>query len=230
MSASMAELHQLHINLDEQIKLRDNGPKKIQSRELAISKKQDEINAKKQEILACQKQADQLNLNSKTTEQKIRDSKAKLNAAATNVEFQILKNQVATESENSSKIDGEYLAVAAKIDELKAQLETLQKELETAKAVHSKTVAEVTAAEPAIKSSITTLEGAIKVAAECIPNEQREYYRRLTLKMGSHGFSPVEDGSCTECSTEVTPQNRLELRTGKVLVCKICGRFQYGVR
>jgi predicted nucleic acid-binding Zn-ribbon protein len=224
---AIAKLHQLHQQLDKYESQLSDGPKRISAGELAIKKKEEAIAAQKQELFNLQKSADGMNLQFKTTESKIGDLKGKLNASATNVEYQILKNQVANETAANVAMEEQYLQQTELIDTGKARLAVLNQELEAAKVYLKKLREEVAAAEAGLRVHIAEYQAKVKEASACVPEEKREYYTRLTKRDGANGFSTVEDGCCEECSTEVTPQTRVELKSGKVFVCSTCGRFQY---
>ncbi len=226
-NGEIAKLHLLHQQLDKYVTQLTDGPKRISSGELAIKKKEEAIAAQKQEMITLQKAADHMNLQFKTTENKIADLKTKMNACATNVEYQILKNQIANETAANVVLEGQYLEQTELIDAGKAKTVTLGQELETAKAHLKKVREEVAATEAGLKQSIAEYREKVKQASSCVPEELRGYYQRLTDRNGASGFATVEDGCCNECSTEVTPQARVELKGGRVFVCSTCGRFQY---
>lgn len=229
MSASgeFAKLHHLHLRLDDQTRQLEGGPKRIRDAEAAISRKEQELAAAKLEQQNLQKSADQINLQFRTTEAKIGDLKGKLNAASNNVEFQILKKQVASETEATVALESQYLGKTEAIDTFKVKVAAITKELENTRENLKKVIADVAAKEPVLKKAIADLRSEISVVCVCIPEEHRDYYRRSTEKQGAEAFAAVEDGACVECSTELTPQKRQELGRDKLMMCQICGRFLY---
>ncbi|MBC8289719.1 MAG: phospholipase, partial [Planctomycetes bacterium] len=59
------------------------------------------------------------------------------------------------------------------------------------------------------------------------PSKFGDDYRRLVSAYGPEAIAVAEEGACTECFTELSPQHQLELRVGKVIRCRMCGRLLY---
>ena len=66
--------------------------------------------------------ADQKQLQLKAGEEKIKDLKRKLNAAASNREYQILKEQIAADEMANSVLEDEILEALEKIDQFQAKI------------------------------------------------------------------------------------------------------------
>ena len=65
---------------------------------------------------------DQKQLQLKSDEQKIKDHRAKLNAAASNREYQILKEQIAADEMTNSVLEDEIIEAMEKVDQLQATI------------------------------------------------------------------------------------------------------------
>ncbi|NQV28225.1 MAG: hypothetical protein HQ518_28055 [Rhodopirellula sp.] len=226
-TGGLKELHQLHLDLDACHKQLDNGPRRIAAHEKRLTARQAEINDQKAHITDLQKAADQKNLQFRTNEQSVGDIKAKLNQARTNVEFDIFKSQIAAKEKENEGLEDEYLTMLEKVDAEKARLEEMNGELKEAEAALQKTKAEFSALEPQVKTQAAGLEVELREAEKCIPTKMMEMYRRLVEAHGPSTLAPLDANACSECFVELSPQNIVEVRTAKFVICKSCGRILY---
>jgi len=204
------------------------GPRSIAVRKGACSKKQAEIDEQKVCITDLQKRADESHLQFKTNEQKIVELKSRLNAASSNKEFDIFKGQIEADTAANAVLEDEYLELLEKVDAAREHLQSLETELAEAVRLTKEVAAEVQGAEAGIQADIEELQKEVKTAECCIPSRLGEDYRRLVAAYGPGAIAVAEEGACTECFTELSAQYQLELRVGKVIRCRMCGRLLYG--
>lgn len=226
-TGGLKELHQVHLDLDACHKQLESGPRRIAAHEKIVTRKQAEIEAQKTKITEIQKAADQKNLQYRTNEQTVEDTKAKLNQAKSNVEFDVFKSQIASAEKANAGLEDEYLELLEQVDSEKTQLEVLNGELKDAESAVQKIKAEFAALEPQVKQQAAELEGELKEAEKCIPTKMMEMYRRLVGAHGPSSLAPLDANACSECFVELSPQNIVEVRTAKIVFCKSCGRILY---
>jgi predicted nucleic acid-binding Zn-ribbon protein len=203
-TGGLKELHQVHLDLDACRKQLDNGPRRIAAHEKLVARKQAEIDAQKSQIIGFQKTADQKHLQFQTNEQHVEDTKAKLNQAKSNKEFDIFKGQIAADEKANAGLEDDYLELLEQVDTEKSRL-----------------------AEPQVKTQASELEGELREAEKCIPTKMQEFYRRLVGAHGPSSLAPLDANACSECFVELSPQNIVEVRTAKLVLCKSCGRILY---
>jgi len=223
----LRKLHQLLQELDRQKNELQSGPRRIKMQEQAVVKLEGQIATQKDALTQLQKAADQKNLSYKSLQQKLLDLQVKLNQAASNREYEILKGQLATEQEGSGKIEEEYLGLLEQIDAGKLKSQELQKQLEAAKATIVKTREAVTATEPGLKQAIAALTAQVRDAEACIPSSISDNYRRRSQVDGAAAMAVVEDDACSECQVELSPQHCVAVRAGTPIQCRECGRILY---
>jgi uncharacterized protein len=226
-TGGLKELHQVHLDLDACHKQLENGPRRIAAHEKLIARKQAEINAQKARITELQKTADQKNLQFRTNEQQVADTTAKLNQAKSNKEFDIFKGQIEANEKANSGLEDEYLELLEKVDAEKTRLVDLNSDLKNAEANLQKTKAEFSTLEPQVKIQATELEAELRETEKCIPTKMMEMYRRLVGAHGPSSLAPLDANACSECFVELSPQNIVEVRSAKIVVCKSCGRILY---
>lgn len=227
-TGGLKELHQVHLDLDACHKQLENGPRRIAAHGKVIARKQAEIEAQKAKITEIQKAADQKNLQYRTNEQTVADTKAKLNQAKSNVEFDVFKGQIAAAEKANESLEDEYLELLEQVDSEKTQLGVLGDELKDAEATEQKVKADFTALQPQVEQQVAELERELKEAEKCIPSKEMGMYRRLVEAHGPSSLAPLDSNACSECFVEVSPQSLVEVRTAKLVFCKNCGRILYG--
>jgi uncharacterized protein len=52
-------------------------------------------------------------------------------------------------------------------------------------------------------------------------------YRRLVHAHGAGALASVENRACTACHAILSPQDNLNVKTGKLIFCRSCGRLLY---
>lgn len=227
-TGGLKELHQVHLDLDACHKQLENGPRRIAAHDRKLAKKQAEIDEQKAHITSIQKTADDKNLQIRTNEQTVADTKAKLNQAKSNVEFDIFKGQIAKAESSNETLEDEYLELLEQVDAEKTRLEELNGELKDAEASLQKTKDDFAALEPQVKTQVGELESELREAEKCIPTKMMEQYRRLVMAHGPSTLAQVDVNACSECFVELSPQNLVEIRTATIVFCKSCGRILYG--
>ncbi|MFT5323349.1 MAG: putative nucleic acid-binding Zn-ribbon protein [Planctomycetaceae bacterium] len=226
-TGGLRELHQVHLDLEACHKKLESGPRQIAVFEKRLAAKQAEIDAQKAQITDQQKAADQKNLQFRTNEQTVADTKAKLNQAKSNVEFDIFKGQITKAEKANESIETEYLELLEVVDAEKSRLVELNGELKAAEAKLQKTKAEFAELEPKVKAQAATLTEELSEAEKCLPTKEMGLYRRLVGAHGASTLAPLDASACSECFVELSPQNIVEVRTGKLVFCKSCGRILY---
>ena len=226
-TGGLRELHQVHLALDACHKQLDGGPRQIAVLQKRLAAKQAEIDSQKNKITEQQKSADKKNLQFRTNEQTVADTKAKLNQAKSNVEFDIFKGQIAKAELANESIETEYLELLEQVDVEKAGLADLNDELKEAEARLQKAKTEFSELEPKVKEEAAKLTEELREAEKCLPTKEMGLYRRLVEAHGPSTLAPLDVSACSECFVELSPQNIVEVRTGKLVFCKSCGRILY---
>jgi predicted nucleic acid-binding Zn-ribbon protein len=226
-TGGLKELHDLHLRYAEVESQLDSGPRQIRVREKIAAKKQAAIDAQKESLMGLQKAADHKNLQFKTNEQHLAGLRAKLNQAASNKEFDIIKGQIEADNTANASLEDEYLEALETIDAGRRELANLEVELTSALAAVESAKQGVADEKPRLEAQLAELKAEIAAAESCIPRELREDYRRLVAAKGSECLARVDAYACSECFVEVSPQQKVELRSAKATKCKSCGRVLY---
>lgn len=224
---SLGELHRLHLRFEEVQDRLQRGPKKIEARQRFVATKKQEAEAAQAKFQKLKMDADARGLQLKTNEARIEDLKLKLNAAASNKEFNIIKEQIEADRVANSVLEDEILEALEKVDALALTVGEAQQAVKDAEAETERIRQQIAEAEPGLKAESDRLKVAIKEAETHIPGDISEQYRRLVQAHGAGAMAAVSGSVCSNCYVAITPQMLVQLNTKHVIFCKTCGRMLY---
>src|SRR5262249_52035805 len=225
--SGLAELHRLLLDSKELQEQMERGPRQLKVRQQTILQKQADLEAQRQKHKALRMNADQRSLQLESNETKIADLKVKLNQAASNREFDIIRAQIEADTVANSVLEDEILDALEKVDAAQIDIKKLEDEVAQAKADETRAAAEISAAQPGFQSRLAELQKAV-ANAEGRPAENAiVQYRRLAQAYGAAALAEVDGTTCTSCYVSLPPQLVVQVREGQVIFCKTCGRLLY---
>ena len=121
---ALRELHRIHRQLTDLRGRLARGPKQIQAGEANLQRLEQEHANKKGILTSARVASDEKQLQLKQREDKISDRQAQLNTAASNKEYQAIKEQIAADEQANSVLADEILEALEKLDELEANVNT----------------------------------------------------------------------------------------------------------
>ena len=139
----------------------------------------------------------------KSNEQKIKELDTKLNTAATNREYQILKDQIAADKMANSVLEDEIIEMMEQVDAFQLKIveaEGVFKATQEKVAISRKSVEDQAAS---IQSDIERLEGELKQCEAELPELIRDTYLRMVRQKGEDALAEVVEGACTGCYQQV---------------------------
>ena len=126
LSEDLAELHGLLLELEEVEEMLSSGPRKVAAQQRVADKKQAECEQQKAHITDLRKASDEKSLQLKTNEAKIVELNGKLNVAASNREYEIIKSQIEANTMANSVLEDEILEALEKVDAAVQELSELE--------------------------------------------------------------------------------------------------------
>ncbi len=226
-TSDLKQLHHLLVQLEEIEDRIRRGPRRVAASTKRAEEKEAELEEKKEALTQLRKTGDAKSLQMKTNEAKIVELKVKLNTVTTNREFDIVKGQIQADEMANSVLEDEILEVYEKIDAAEQGIKDHEQVCQAARADEKKVADEVAAAEEGLKSQADALRKQIAEAETCIPEGIRDKYDRLIAAHGAGALTMVEDSVCTACYVTLEPQLYVEVKAGKFVFCKHCGRLAY---
>lgn len=227
LNDDLERLHRLHQDRHAAQAELDKGPRQITLRQTHVTKRQQEVEARKARLKQLRMSADQKNLQLKSAEARISDWNAKLLAAATNREYEILTKQIEADKMAKSVLEDEIYEALTLIDQAQIDVAKAEADVKQAEADLEQTKLDVTAREPGIRQRVGELEAAVTAAEAVIPAAAMAEYRRLVQAHGAEALAPLSKRSCTGCFVALTQQLQMELSAGQIKFCRSCGKLLY---
>lgn len=224
---ALRNLHELHRQLKEVRDELAKGPRLVRVKVQVVEQKQAELDGGKQDQKSLKMLADQKSLQLKSLEAKLGDLQGKLNQAATNREYDILRGQIEADTVAKSVLEDEILETFDKIEAAGRRVKELEEQLVQVKKDEAQMRDKVAAAEPGLNERRQKLEAAVAAAEEFLPAEPKLQYRRLVQAHGADAMSEVSGNTCSACYVTLPAQTVVALRTGEILFCKSCGKLMY---
>jgi predicted nucleic acid-binding Zn-ribbon protein len=209
-ASALRELHRIHRQLADLRERKERGPKQIRAREANLARLADELAKVQAEHKAARVRSDQKQLLLKSGEEKIQQLKVKLNAAASNREYQ-----------------DEILEAMEKIDELAAQTAEQQQKITASKDELAKAQQAVRDQAGILDADLKRLETELRQAESALPADFREAYQRVVNSKHEDAMAEVQGEFCGGCHQQLTPNNMAELSMALAIFCRNCGRLIY---
>ncbi len=225
--AVLRTLHRLHRQFADMREQDQRGPKQISANEANVARCDEQLSQLRAESKAMRVAADQKQLQLKAGEQKIKDHRAKLNAAASNREYQILREQIAADEMTNSVLEDEIIEALEKVDQFQAKLAAAEAALAAARQKAQQVQQETQRRQPLIQGDLKRLERELKECEASLPPTVREVYTRVVRQKGEDALAGVEGDFCSGCHTQVPLNVQAEIRLSHPSFCKTCGRLLY---
>ncbi|MDA7907104.1 phospholipase [bacterium] len=223
----LRKLHRIHrqrADLNSQIA---RGPRQIQAGEALIAKAAAENLNVKEALKKANLISDEKQLQLKSREAQIDQLQTKLNSAASNREFNLLKEQIAADKQANSVLSDEILEAMDSIDGLETQLENASAQHDKQTSDQETRIADVEVKTTELQSELQRVDTELEESENGIPREVMVEYRRIIKAKGEDALAPVEDESCGGCYQVLTTQYIDRLRLSVLIRCPNCNAFLY---
>ena len=220
-------LHRIHRQLTDLRERLDRGPRQIGAAETHAQHCENEVAKTKAEAKAMRVEADKKQLQLKSSEDKVKDLRRKLNAVTNNREYQILLEQIAADEMANSVLADEILEALDKIDAFGTNIAEAEAAMTAAAQRAAEVRDEVAKIEPGLKADIARLEAELRQSEATLPKEIHDLYARIVRKKGEDALAIIENQYCGGCNQQI-PLNYCNMVTlGQPVACKTCGRLLY---
>lgn len=223
----LKQIHELNIQLRTVQEQLERGPKRIRAREQLVEKKTQEIETVEQKLTDLKLAAKEKNSELQAKEGKITNLRTKLNTATTNVEYDTFRRQIEADVAANEVLEMEILECLERVDQQQIAIQDHKQELDRAKADLEKIREEVAAEEPGLSAQAEDLSTRLSEAERDLPGEILQRYRRLVKNHGADALAVLDNKSCSSCFTKLSPQDVVNVNTGKYTFCRACGRLLY---
>lgn len=226
-SEVLQELHRIHRQLSDLRGRLARCPIRVNAVRNRVTAAEQNVVEIKETIKNTRMMADRKQLQLRESEDKIKVTEGKLNAANTNEEFQIFKEQIAAAQMANSVMADEILEALEKVDQLQTQLADAERAVETAKADQARVEQEVETQRHQLEGELARVLELLEGVEKDVPTEIRADYKRVVKSRGEEALAAVVDNYCGQCNVQLRIQTISDLKMGKPVFCSSCGAFLY---
>jgi len=220
-------LHRIHRQLTDLRSRLERGPKRVAAAEAGVAHREQELERARREQERLRKLADSKQLDLRAGEDKVRELQRKLNEAASNTEYQALKEQIEAKRMANSVLEDEILEAMEATDQQKPLVAQAETVLQAARAKAAAAHKEYEGEEPRIRADLERLQGELQQAEAELPAQIRDAYARVVRQRGEDALAPVENEYCGGCHQHVPVNLCAKIIMGEPIFCRTCGRMLY---
>ncbi len=220
-------LHRIQRQLADLRERLDRGPRQVRAAEANVKRNEESLEKTRAEAKAMRMAADRKQLQLNSGEDKIADHRRKLNAAASNREYQALLEQIAADEMTNSVLTDEILEAMEEADAFEKNIAEAEAVLAAARKKAEDTRAEVARQEPLLRADVQRLEAELRVAESELPGDVRDLYQRVVRQKGEDALAVIENQCCGGCHQQVPLNICNQVMLGRPVACKTCGRLLY---
>ncbi len=220
-------IHRILVQRTDLTSRKERGPRQIALAEATVKKFEDELISAKNKRTKAIMLADEKQLQLSGREAKIKDLKSKLNAAESNREFQLLKDQIAADEQASSVLSDEILELLEKIDTLVIDLAAAEENLKKAKRESENVKRRVASETENLVAELSQVAAELEQCEQQFKGDAAAEYRRLVAGRGQDALAETDLQTCGQCNTRISAQTLSELMLKKAVFCKSCGSLMY---
>lgn len=202
-------------------------PRQIKAGEAMVNEAESKLKAVTAELKAARMACDEKQLQLKTREDHIANLGAKLNVAASNKEFTLLKEQIAADEQANSVQSDEIFEGLETIDELVTKVAAANEVLVQQQREHEDRIKEVKNKEDRLRAELDNVEAERATEEAKIPAATKADYVRLTAAKGEDALAAVEDDSCGCCRQTLTAQVVSQVTLQTLTYCPNCNAYLY---
>ncbi len=225
--AILRDLHRLrrHIKgLEDEI---GRAPRLIKLKQAALVRQEEELKAAHEQLNHMKVGVRQNEGTLKQAHQQIEKWQGQLRDISSKKEYDALQHEMADGRKRCGELEDRILEEMGQAEEQSNRIPELEKALK-------KDQDDLVQFEKTSRERVAVLTGELKKAQaemkgveEQLPPDFRTVYDRQVSARGEDAMSLVKDRTCTACYTGLTEQMFNDLRAGRLVVCKVCGRIIY---
>jgi uncharacterized protein len=223
----LQRLHRIHRQRSDLQSQIDRGPRQIAAGEAMVQKCRLAVSDASDAIKRAKLMADQKQLQLKEREDRLVTLQGKLNAAASNREYDSFKEQMAADQQANSVLSDEILETLERIDQLELDRQERQQELEARSVEQEQMIRAVGEKLAALREDLARVESEREEPEGLIPPSAKADYDRLVSARGEEALAPVDGDTCGGCYQTLTTQLISRIMLSQLVRCPSCNAFLY---
>lgn len=226
-SEVLQQLHRIHRQLTDLRGRLARGPQRVKAVRDKLAACEARVAQIKESIKATKLIVDRKQLQLRESEAKIETTQGKLNAANSNEEFQIFKEQIAAAEMANSVLSDEILEAMEKVDQLEVTLAEANDVVKSTGGEVRQVESEVEAQKQQLEGEVARLYQELEGVEQNLPRDIKADYQRVVKARGEEGLAAIDNGCCGQCNVQLRIQTLSDVKMGKPLFCSSCGALLY---
>ncbi len=226
-TATLRTLHRIHRQLRDLKERLERGPHVAQAHQANVQRLEAELERLQQEALTLRVATDDKQGQLAAREATLQKRRAQLREAASNVEYQALRDEIAAAEMANSVLEDEILEAFDKLDDLNAKVDHGQRALAKGREQADKACQEINDQGPRIRADIERLGAELNQCEADLPGDFQALYRRVVRHRGEDALASVKGEFCDGCNQHVPVNLINDLLLNRPATCKVCGRLLY---
>ena len=230
MKIPSSQLRELHRLLKQRQDLRnqlERGPRQLAAKAAMVANASASVDAAKLRLRELKMSCDRMQLQLRDRESKIAGLETKMNQAASNREYQTLKEQIAADKQANNVLSDEILETLEQIDAAIKAVADAEAVLKTMQAEEATFKQQISQRLEVVKTDLHRVSEQYKMAELLLPEEFMPEYSRLVNARNDEALAGIENNTCGGCYHILTPKVVDRLRMDQVVACPSCGVMLY---
>jgi uncharacterized protein len=230
MKIPSSQLRELHRLLKQRQDLRnqlERGPRQLAAKAALVANAAAALDAAKLRLRELKMACDRMQLQLRDRENKIAVLETKMNQAASNREYQTLKEQIAADKQANNVLSDEILETLEQIDTAVKGVADAETVLKTMQAEETTFKQQMSQRLEVVKSDLQRVSEQYKAAELVLPEEFMPEYSRVVNARNDEALAGIENNTCGGCYHILTPKVVDRLRMDQVVSCPSCGVLLY---
>jgi predicted nucleic acid-binding Zn-ribbon protein len=224
---TLRELHRLHRLIRELKTATEEGPRLLKQQQARLTKAEAAVADGHDVLTRLKVSAREKEVSLKASHQQIAKYEKQRETASSKKELDAFEHEIAHARTTCAQLEDEILAILGEIEEQTARIPELDKALAQVKLEAAGFEKEEQERQQRLAGELVRAQAELVEVEKAIPSDIRSLYDRLITVNGADGLAAVRDKTCTSCYGELTLHHQRELDTGRLVLCKTCGRALY---
>lgn len=213
------------LGLEQQLK---SMPREVAAVEARIATEKAAIEAAKAEWHGLESKKKLLEVEIKSSEEKVAKYKTQQMQVRKNDEYQALTHEIENTQAQIGTLEEEEIGVLLNIDEAKKRFAAAEGELKKNIVGHEARIRTLRERETQLQGEVKAAQDAVAAARTEVPEPPLRLYDRLAVKPGHPVCVPVKGAKCGGCHLRVPTHLEVMAKTGaEIATCDQCGRILY---
>lgn len=226
-SPQLRELHRL-LKLRQDLRLQlERGPRQIAAKATMVANAGAALDAAKLRLRELKMACDRMQLQLRDRENKLVGLETKMNQAASNREYQTLKEQIAADKQANNVLSDEILETLEQIDAATQAVADAETKLKASQAEEIAFKQQVDQRMVIVKADLQRVSEQYKAAELVLPEDFMPEYLRVVNARNDEALAGVENNTCGGCYQVLTPKVVDRLRLDQAVTCPSCGALLY---